>query len=140
VTVAKYAPAIFLDDKGPMIFHKNGPRVDKANPASRDEPLVIYLTGMGVTTGGKATTGQPSPSNPLAVTAPVQLNFGPVTIANTAVIVDWSGLTPNMIGLYEIHARVPGNHWKGNALPVTVRIGGVSSVTSGPSAAVVYVD
>jgi uncharacterized protein (TIGR03437 family) len=140
VTVAKYAPAVFLDDQGPMIFHKNGPRVDKAHPASRDEPLVLYLTGMGVTTGGRVTTGQPSPSNPLAVTLPVQLNFGPITIANTAVIVDWSGLTPNMIGLYEIHARVPGNHWKGDALPVTVRIGGISSVTSGPSAAVVYVD
>src|SRR5207302_9947068 len=52
VTVAKYAPAIFLGSQGPMIFHKNGPRVDKAHPASRDEPLVLYLTGMGVTTGG----------------------------------------------------------------------------------------
>jgi len=140
VTVSKYAPAIFLDATGPMIFHKNGPRVDKAHPASRDEPLILYLTGLGVTTGGKVTTGQPSPTNPLAVTQPVSLNFGPTTIANTAVIVDWSGLTPGMIGLYEIHARVPGNHWKGDALPVTVRIGGVSSVTTGPSAAVVYVD
>ena len=47
--------------------------VNKDNPASRDEPLVIYATGLGVTTGGRATTGTPAPSNPLAVTVPVQV-------------------------------------------------------------------
>ena len=37
---------------GSAIFHKDGTRVDKAHPANRDEPLTIYATGLGTTTGG----------------------------------------------------------------------------------------
>jgi uncharacterized protein (TIGR03437 family) len=140
VTVAKYAPAIFFDDQGPVIMHKNGTRVNKQHPASRDEPLTIYATGLGVTTGGKVTAGVPSPSNPLAVTAAVSLFFGPPTRSDTPVIVDWSGLQPGTIGVYQINCRIPGVHMKGDALPVTLRIGGVSSPTTGPTAAVVYVN
>lgn len=140
VTVAKYAPAVFLDAKGAYIFHKDGTRVDKSHPATRDEPLTIYATGLGVTTGGKVTAGQPAPSSPLAVTAPVQLFFGDPTIKQTAVIVDWSGLLPGYIGVYQINARIPGFHWNGNGLPVTVRIGGVDSATSGSGAALVWVN
>lgn len=139
-TVAKYAPAIFFDDQGPAIFHHDGTHVDKDHPASRDEPLTIYLTGLGTTTGGKVTTGNPSPSDPLAVTAAVQLYFGNPLIKDAAVIVDWSGLAPGMVGVYQINCRIPGTHLKGDALPVTVRIGGVSNPTTGPTAAVVYVD
>jgi uncharacterized protein (TIGR03437 family) len=140
VTVAKYAPAVFIDSRGPAIFHKDGTRVDRNHPASRDEPLTIYATGLGATTGGKVTAGQPSPSNPLAVTAAVQLFFGDPTIKQAAVIVDWSGLLPGSIGVYQINARVAGFHLKGDALPVTIRIGGVNSATSGPGAALVWVD
>jgi uncharacterized protein (TIGR03437 family) len=74
------------------------------------------------------------------VTAPVQLFFGNPKIKDAAVIVDWSGLAPGMIGVYQISCRIPGTHLKGDALPVTVRIGGVSNPTTGPTAAVVYVD
>jgi uncharacterized protein (TIGR03437 family) len=140
VTVAKYAPAIFIDAQGASIFHKDGTRVDKAHPANRDEPLTIFATGLGVTTGGKVTAGNPSPASPLAVTAPVSLYFGDPTIKQTAVIVDWSGLLPGSIGVYQINARVPGFHQKGDALPVTLRIGGVSSPTTGPGAALVWVN
>jgi uncharacterized protein (TIGR03437 family) len=140
VTVAKYAPAIFVDPSGPAIFHANGQRVDHAHPANRDEPLTIYATGLGTTTGGKVTAGNPAPSSPLAVTAPVSLFFGDPTIKQSAVIVDWSGLLPGYVGVYQINARVPGFHEKGDSLPVTLRIGGVSSPTTGATAARVTVN
>jgi uncharacterized protein (TIGR03437 family) len=140
VTVSKYAPAIFLDAGGPQIFHKNGARVDKNHPATRDEPLTIYATGLGVTTGGKVTVGMPAPTSPLAVTQPVSLYFGDPTIKQSAVIVDWSGLLPGYIGVYQVNARIPGFHLNGNGLPVTVRIGGVDSATSGSGAALVWVN
>jgi uncharacterized protein (TIGR03437 family) len=141
VTVSKYAPAIFVDSGGPAIYHVHGgERVDQANPATRDEPLVIYATGLGVTTGGKATAGSPSPSSPLAVTAAVALYFGNPLISNTAVIVNWSGLQPGTMGVYQINCTIPGNHYNGNALPVTLRVGGVSTPTTGANVAVVYVD
>ena len=140
VTVSKFGPAIFFDAQGPMILHKDGTRVNKQHPATRDEPLTIYATGLGTTIGGKVTAGMPSPSNPLAVTGIVQLWFGPPTRSDTGVIVDWSGLLPGSIGVYQINCRIPGTHYKGDAIPVTLRIGGVSSPTTGPTAAVVYVD
>jgi uncharacterized protein (TIGR03437 family) len=140
VTVSKYAPAIFIDATGPQIFHKDGTRVDKSHPATRDEPLTIYATGLGVTTGARITAGTPVPSSPLSVTAPVSLYFGDPTIKQAAVIVDWSGLLPGYIGVYQINARIPGFHLNGSGLPVTLRIGGISSATSGSGAALVWVD
>jgi uncharacterized protein (TIGR03437 family) len=92
LSVVKYAPAVFVDAEGPAIFHKDGARVSKERPAKRDEPLTIYATGLGTTTGGRVTAGLPSPSNPLAVTSPVQVYFGNPLIKEAAVIVDWSGL------------------------------------------------
>ena len=140
VTVSKYAPAIFFDNQGAAIFHKDGTRVDQNHPGHRDEPLVIFATGLGATIGGKVTAGSPAPQSPLAVTVPVNLYFGNPLIKEAGVIVDWSGLKPNYIGVYEIHARIPGAHINGDALPVTLKIGGVSSSTTGPTAPKVWVE
>jgi uncharacterized protein (TIGR03437 family) len=119
VTVAKVAPAVYTQSSGyAALYHKDGRPVTSSNPASRDEPLVMYATGLGTTTGGKVTTGQPAPSNP----------------------VDWSGLAPGFIGLYQLNLRVPGAHTKGDPLPVTIKIGGVTSPTNSPVVPKVAVD
>jgi len=131
VTVSKYAPAIFIDSQGPAIFHADGSRVNVDRPGHRDEKITIFATGLGTTTGGRVTTGTPSPSSPLAVTAPVNLYFGNPLIKEAGIIVDWSGLQPGTIGVYQINARIPGAHINGDELPVTVKIGGVSSPTTG---------
>lgn len=142
VAVAKYAPAIFVDANGPAIYHANGNRVDKNHPANRDEELTILATGMGPTTGGRVTAGTPSPSSPLAVTGPVNLWFGDPTRSDTPVIVDWSGLAPGLIGVYQINCRVPGTHYSNgsNPIPVTLKVGGVSSPVTGANVPVVYVN
>jgi uncharacterized protein (TIGR03437 family) len=140
VPVSKYAPAIFVDSQGAAIFHKNGARVTQSNPAVRDEELTIYATGLGPTTGGRVTTGQNSPSSPLAVTGPVAVYFGDPTRNDTGVIVDWSGLVPGEIGMYQINGRVPGRHFSGNNLPATLVVGGVSSPTTGPNVPLVSVN
>jgi uncharacterized protein (TIGR03437 family) len=140
VAVARYAPAIFVDADGPAIFHQDGTRLDRYHPGHRDEPLTIYATGLGPATGGKVTAGVPAPFSPLAVTGPVQVFFGDPTISDAQEIVDWSGLAPGLIGVYQINCRIPGTHLKGDALPVTLRIGGVSSPITGPTAPTVYVE
>jgi uncharacterized protein (TIGR03437 family) len=140
VTVSKYAPAVFVDADGPAIFHQDGTLLDRYHPGHRDEPLTIYATGLGPTTGGRVTAGTPAPLSPLAVTGPVQVFFGDPTISDAQEIVDWSGLAPGLIGVYQINCRIPGTHLKGEALPVTLRIGGVSSSTTGPTAPTVYVE
>jgi uncharacterized protein (TIGR03437 family) len=140
VTVSKYAPAVFVDSQGAAIYHADGTRVDQYHPATRDEPLTLFATGLGVTTGGKVTAGAPSPSSPPAVTAAVAVFFGDPTISNSALIIDSSELTPGEIGVYQIACRIPGNHLSGSGLAVTVRIGGVASSTSGANVPLVYVD
>jgi uncharacterized protein (TIGR03437 family) len=141
LAVTKYAPAVLMDANGkPMIYHKDGRLVDKDHPAKRDEPLYLYATGLGATKGGRVVSGMPSPASPLAVTDKVQLYFGNPLIREAEVIVDWSGLEPGYVGVYRINARVPGAHVKGNAIPVTLRIGGVDSPTTGPVVPAVYVE
>jgi uncharacterized protein (TIGR03437 family) len=48
------------------------------------------------------------------------------------VIVEWSGLTPGLIGVDQINVYVPGTHITGSAVPVTVKVGGASSSVTGP--------
>jgi uncharacterized protein (TIGR03437 family) len=135
VTVSKYAPAVFVSSSGQAAIVKasDGSYVNAKNPATRDEDLVIYGTGFGVTTGGTVTTGNPAPSSPLAVTGAVSVYFGPVGYSQSPVIVEWSGLVPGLVGVNQINVRIPGTHMDGNTLPVTITIGGVSSPTTGPA-------
>jgi len=132
VTVAKYAPAIFVSGSQAAIVHKDGSYVTKSHATTRDEQLTIFATGLGPTHGGAVTSGNPAPASPLAVTDPVQVYFGDPRYSQAAVIVEFSGLVPGFIGLNQINVRVPGTHLKGDALPVTVKIGGVSSPVTGP--------
>ncbi|MEP7362431.1 MAG: hypothetical protein ABI972_04180 [Acidobacteriota bacterium] len=134
IRVAKYAPAVFVDPvtQLPAILHPDGTPVSKQHPAQRDKRLVLYAIGLGPTTGGRVTSGMPAPADPLAETDEVKVYFGDPTIRGTEMIVEWSGLAPGYIGLYQINLLVPGARWKGEDLPVTVRIGGVSSPIKGP--------
>ena len=134
LAVSKYAPAVFVDSTGQLaLYHADGTPVNVDYPATRDEPLVMYAAGLGATTGGAVTAGNPSPTSPLAVTAPVQVFFGLPTISQSPVIVDWSGLLPGYIGVYQLNLRIPGTHLNGDALPVTIRIGTANSPTTGPA-------
>ena len=141
ITVAKYAPAVFVSDAGQAaIMHSDGSPVTKDRPAKRDERLTIYATGLGPTKGGKVLPGQAAPSNPLAVTEKIQVFFGNPGYKEAEQIVEWSGLAPGYVGLYQVNIRVPGAHIKGPALPVQLRIGGVNSPSKGPAIPTVAVE
>jgi uncharacterized protein (TIGR03437 family) len=132
VTVSKVAPAVFVDGSGnALLFHADGTQVTQYNPATRDEPLTMYATGLGATMGGTVTTGMPSPSIPLAVVTGVQVFFGNPSYTQAAIIVDWAGLAPGLIGVYQLNLRIPGFHINGDALPITLRVGAVNSPTTG---------
>jgi uncharacterized protein (TIGR03437 family) len=134
ITVAKYAPAVFVSGTGQAAIVKasDGSLVNARNPATRDEDLVIFATGLGTTTGGPVTSGNPAPTSPLAVTGQVQVFFGNPSYSQSPMIVEWSGLVPGFIGVNQINVRVPGTHMNGDTLPVTIKIGGISSPASGP--------
>jgi uncharacterized protein (TIGR03437 family) len=56
------------------------------------------------------------------------------------VIVDWVGLTPGIIGVYQVNLRIPGAHMKGTSLPVLLKVGGAQSQTTGPVVPTIAVD
>jgi len=132
LTVAKYAPAVFVqaDNKQAAIYHENGQPVTPANPTTRDRRLTIYATGLGLTKGTRVVGGTPSPAG--TTTDKVEVFFGDPRFSQADVVVESSRLLPGTIGVYEIKVYVPGDRMRGSALPVTVRIGGVSSPVTGP--------
>ncbi len=134
LTVSKYAPAVFVDPETgrAAIYHADGSPVTPDHPAQRDERLVLYATGLGITKGGKVTGGLPAPASPLAVTDPVEVFFGRSDYRQAEMVVEWSGLVPGLIGINQINLYVPGDRMRGADLPVTVRIGGVNSPQTGP--------
>jgi uncharacterized protein (TIGR03437 family) len=142
LTVARYAPAVLFDSAGRvMLFHEDGSYVDDDHPAKRDEPLHMFAVGLGATAGGTVTAGMASPSDPPAITrVAIQVFFGRTDWKQAAIIVDWSGLAPGMVGVYRLNLRVPGFHISNPANLVTLRVGGVNSPTTGPRVPYVNVD
>ncbi len=129
VGLATYAPGIFAVNGGGTgqgaILDRDYHLVDPTNPATAGNTWVqIYCTGLGPVTN-QPTTGAPAPSNPLAETT-MQPE---VTIGGAPAEVQFSGLTPGYVGLYQVNALVPPSAAKGIAVSVVISIGGVQSNT-----------
>jgi uncharacterized protein (TIGR03437 family) len=139
VTVSAYAPAVLMAGTQATIVHPDGTYLTADNPGVRDKQVLIYATGLGKTTGAAVATGTNVPASPAANTAAVQVFFGNPNLKQSAMIVNSSVLVPGMIGVNLITVTIPGAHTRGNALQVTIRIGGVSSSVTGPDVPTVAV-
>jgi uncharacterized protein (TIGR03437 family) len=88
------------------------------NPAAPGEIIVIYCTGLGAVTP-VIPPGFPAPADPLSTTThPVIVSIGGSTAS-----VDFAGLSPGFVGLYQVNARVPLGV-SGDAVPVTLTVSG----------------
>jgi len=132
ITIAKYAPAVLMNGTQAAILHADGNYVSAGDPAVRDEKLTLYATGFGVTHGAAVTTGAAVPDSPAAVTDTIQVYFGNPNLKQSQMIVNSSTLLPGFVGIDRVGITVPGFHTKGANLPVTLKIGGVSSSVTGP--------
>lgn len=133
-SVVKYSPAIMTDPntkQAAIYFASDGTVVSKDNPATRDQRLIIYAIGLGPTKGAKIVAGQPTPADPPATTDTVQVFIGDPRYKQAEMIVENSILVPGLIGVYQVNIYVPGAHMNGDALPVTLKVGGVSSPATG---------
>jgi uncharacterized protein (TIGR03437 family) len=83
---------------------------------------VIYSAGLGVTNQPVAD-GAASPGSPPAQTqAPVTVSIGGQN-ANVA----FAGLTPTLVGLYQVNVVMPAGVTPGNAVPVLLTVAGQTS-------------
>jgi uncharacterized protein (TIGR03437 family) len=91
--------------------------------AAAGQVVVIYCTGLGATTPAVAS-GQAAPSNPLA-----RIDSPPVvTIGGAPATVQFAGMTPGLVGLYQLNVVVPAGV-SGAAVPVAITHQGVTSNT-----------
>jgi len=116
-----YAPAIF--QRGAVAAARwNNSIVETTNPVPRTQVVELYCNGLGPVDHAVAT-GEAAPLTPPINTTTIPT----VTIGGVpAPQVNFSGLTPTAIGLYQINVVVPANVPTG-LQPVIVTIGGVAS-------------
>ncbi len=129
LVVPQTAPAVFLSATAgpeidlPTVFRADtGLLVTPSDPIHRGDTIVIYLTGMGAVSPLVAN-GYPGPSNPLALAlAPPTVEIG-----GTPLTVDYAGLAPGEVGIYQINAIVPPDAPQGLSLPLTITQGGFTN-------------
>lgn len=88
------------------------------SPAMPGDTLVIYCDGLGAVNQTVAP-GAASPSPAATTTAQPQ-----VTIGGSPSTVEFSGLTPGLVGVYQINAVVPTGVTAGDQVPVVINISG----------------
>jgi uncharacterized protein (TIGR03437 family) len=96
--------------------------VDAANPAGEGDLIGIYCTGLGpvapAVPAGARSPGEPLPTVLLPVSA---------TIGGKPAKVEWAGLMPGGIGVYQVNVRVPPGVEKDDAAPLAIVVDGYSS-------------
>jgi len=100
--------------------------VDPSHPAHTGSDIIIHCTGLGPVRE-QPPTGVPASEKLVhdTLTTPI------VSIGGVNATLTYAGLSPGMVGLYEIRARVPAGGKRGDAVPVSIRIGGsVSNIVT----------
>jgi uncharacterized protein (TIGR03437 family) len=120
IVVGTAYPGIFIaSGTQGAILNVSNQVVNSANPATAGDIIVIFCTGLGVVTPA-ATTGQP-PSGGTAVVQPV------VTIGGVTAGLQYAGVAPGFVGLYQVNVQVPTGVAPGGSVAVVVTQNGVAS-------------
>lgn len=128
--VAPTAPGIFtvlMNGQGQAAaLNQDNSQNFGTNPAKRGSVIQIFATGAGETDPpllpGEAA---PASGNPLVFTRVLPQ----VTIGGTPAPVQFSGMAPGWVGLWQINVEVPANVTPGAAIPLVITAGGISSNT-----------
>jgi minor extracellular serine protease Vpr len=127
VPLNEYAPAVFeyTEPSGgrslPAVLDSAYGLVGTSNPAKRNDVVQIFVNGLGPVDNQPAS-GDPSPSQPLASTRVVP----EVSIGGKRAEILFSGLTPGIVGLYQVNARIPADAASG-LQPLVIRANGIVS-------------
>jgi len=122
VTIPPAAPGIFTyNGNQALIQNQDGSVNSSTTPAHPGDVVVAYLTGGGQVNAQEPwLTGAASPPGPSGVTVPYS-----VTVGRQRAQVEYLGLTPGFVGLYQANFVMP--NLTPGTYPVVVTVGGVSS-------------
>lgn len=136
VTVQAYSPAIVTTNVGGSGQAKTVVALSgqiaapvgafpNSRPAHIGEYVSIYATGLGDVTN-RPLLGSPASGNPLSSS----LVRPAVTIGGvTATDIQFSGLAPGLVSVFVVNVRIPDGTPLGDAIPISLRIGGLTSNT-----------
>jgi uncharacterized protein (TIGR03437 family) len=132
VQVNQFAPALFNIQLGGLqaiAVNTDGSLAAPAgllgalnsHPATAGDTLVFYATGLGPVNGGVTDGTLPPPSTGDTVNSPT------VMIGGMPAQVNYSGLSPQFFGVYQLNVVVPSGITPGGSVPVQIQVGGTSS-------------
>jgi minor extracellular serine protease Vpr len=125
VPIASYSPVLFYYGTNTAIAQDTEQNpwqlITTAAPAKRGHLIVLYANGLG------PVNNQPNTGVPATDASTSTKQQATVTIGGQNATVLFSGLVPGTVGLYQINVRVPDGSSTGNAVPVSVSIGGVTT-------------
>ena len=131
VNLATFAPGIFTAGSGdPVIIDNNtGQLVSPSAPASVGDVLIIWATGLGPTLLDPAT-GHPAPDTASPALLPIRVTLkGASTGATINPPLQYAGLAPGFVALYQINVQIPATAPTGT---VIVEISSPSLATANP--------
>ena len=125
--LVSYAPALFEYSSGSTLFaaalDENFKLIGAANPARQGRIIQLYANGLGPVTN-TPVSGDPTPASPFAFTTTAPT----VTIGGVNAPVQFSGLSPTIVGVYQLNVTVPNTG--AGTKPVVITIGGVAGKAS----------
>jgi uncharacterized protein (TIGR03437 family) len=129
VTLSPFAPGIFSSDasgtgQGAVLIAPTAELAAPGTAAPRGGYISIFCTGLGAVTNQPAT-GAAAPGAPYSLTRTQPT----VRIGGVVAVLQYSGLAPGYVGLYQVNALVPMSVSPGNAVPVIVSVGNSTSNT-----------
>ena len=136
VPLAEFSPGIYTatgngSGQGAILINGTSTLAAPAGGAIAGQParrgadyIDIFATGLGPVTN-QPSSGAPAPANPnpLAQT----MSTATVTIGGVPATPTFAGLAPGWVGLYQVNVLVPANAPAGDAVPVVISVGGLTS-------------
>jgi uncharacterized protein (TIGR03437 family) len=133
VPVAPYAPGLFsMNQSGhaqaaaligsTAVVAAPAGAFPGSRPIHAGEYLSLYGTGLGAVRNSQITNQRPECCVP-TTTTPV------VTVGGMPATVQFSGLAPTLLGVYQVNILIPPDAPHGDAVPVVLKIGGTISNT-----------
>ncbi|MGA2711818.1 MAG: hypothetical protein ABSG41_01835 [Bryobacteraceae bacterium] len=125
--LAAASPGLFTVNStgsGPVAaLNQDSTQNSSSNPIPRGQTIQIYATGQGPVSNpppdGTPSTGQvPTAATP-------QVIIGTTFVPSSSI--QYSGLAPNLVGLWQINVQIPMTATTGNAVPIQVFMDSIPS-------------
>jgi uncharacterized protein (TIGR03437 family) len=127
IVMAPVSPALFVQGGFPQgalaALNQDGTVNSPANPAARGEVITLFGTGLGEVTSRPAEGA--APSGAVRGTEQVRVLIEPAFVPDENI--EYVGLAPGLVGVYQINVRIPTTIGPSAAVPVVIQVRSINS-------------